>query len=43
MNATPSQVQRVPGKVTEAKPGEVHLAHGKPAEVCLPSTLQKDL
>jgi hypothetical protein len=29
----PSQVQRVPGKVAEAKPGEVHLTHGNLAEV----------
>lgn len=25
--------QQVPGKVAETKPGEVHLTHGKPAEV----------
>ena len=29
----PSQVQRVPGKVAEAKPGEVHLTHGNLAQV----------
>ena len=27
------QVQRVPGKVAEAKPGEVHLSYGNLAEV----------
>jgi len=31
--AKPRQVQRVPGKVAEAKPGEVHLTHGNLAEV----------
>ena len=31
--AKPSQVQRVPGKVAEAKPGEVHLTHGNLAQV----------
>ena len=34
--AKPSEVQRVPGKVAEAKPGEVHLTHGNPAEVFSP-------
>ena len=28
-----SQVQRVPEKVAEAKPGQVHLTHANPAEV----------
>ena len=28
-----SQVQQVPEKVAEAKPGQVHLIHGNPAEV----------
>ena len=31
--AKPSQVQRVPGKVAEAKPGQVHLTHGNLAQV----------
>ena len=31
--AKPRQVQRVPGKVAEAKPGVVHLTHGNLAEV----------
>ena len=33
LGAKPSQVQRVPEKVAEAKPGQVHLAHGNPTEV----------
>ena len=33
LGAQPSQVQRVPEKVAETKPGQVHLTHGKSAEV----------
>ena len=33
LGAEPSQGQRVPEKVAEAKPGQVHLTHGNPAEV----------
>ena len=31
--AKPSQVQWIPGKVAEVKPGEVHCTHGNLAEV----------
>jgi len=33
LGAEPGQVQRVPGKVAEAKPSEVHLTYGNLAEV----------
>jgi len=33
LGGKPSQVQRVPEKVAEAKPGQVHLTHANPAEV----------
>ena len=33
LGAKPSQVSRVAEKVAEAKPGQVHLTHGNPAEV----------
>ena len=33
LGAKPSQVQRVPEKLAEAKPGQVHLTHGNLAEV----------
>jgi len=39
----PSQVQRAPGKVAEAKPGEVHLTHGNLAVVFPAPGSLKDL